>query len=147
VWLWRISDFADLSGRGGLLGSGRWHSLARPLVYLADHPASALLEILVHLEVDRDDLPADYQVLRVECPDDIVFDDANRLPEQWRSDAAATQGLGDRWLDRQSSALLRVPSAIVPYTWNWLLNPIHRDAARVRTAETIRVSFDPRLFQ
>jgi RES domain-containing protein len=106
-----------------------------------------LLEILVHLEVDRDDLPADYQVLRVECPDDIVFDDANRLPEQWRSDAAATQGLGDRWLDRQSSALLRVPSAIVPYTWNWLLNPIHRDAARVRTAETIRVSFDPRLFQ
>ncbi|MBX9826554.1 MAG: RES family NAD+ phosphorylase [Xanthobacteraceae bacterium] len=144
--LWRISDFADLSGQGGLLRGARWHSRPRPLVYLADHPASALLEVLIHMEVDRDDLPEDYQLLAVECPDGIRFDDAGDLPEQWPSDQTVTQGVGDRWLDRAPSVLLRVPSAIVPYTWNWLFNPNHQDAGRVQIAEAIRVSFDPRLF-
>ena len=43
--LWRISDFADLAGEGGLLVSGRWHSRGRRIVYLSDHPATALIEI------------------------------------------------------------------------------------------------------
>jgi RES domain-containing protein len=146
VRLWRISDFADLMGWGGLMRPARWHAMTRPLVYLADHPASALLEILVHLEVDRDDLPTNYQLIAVECPDDIRFDDTAGLPDDWRSNASATQGIGDRWLVRETSALLRVPSAIVPYTWNWLLNPRHRDAGHLWVTEAIRVSFDPRLF-
>ena len=99
------------------------------------------------MEVDGDDLPSDYQLLAVECPDDVAFDDAGDLPEQWRSDQIVTQGVGDGWLDRESSVLLRVPSAIVPYTWNWLFNPTHQDARRVQVAEAIRVSFDPRLFR
>jgi RES domain-containing protein len=146
VRLWRISDFADLSGQGGLLRAARWHSLAHPLVYLADHPASALLEVLVHMEVDRDDMPEDFQLLAVECPDDVAFDDAGNLPEQWRSDRMVTQGVGDRWINHESSPLLRVPSAIVPYSWNWLFKPDHRDAGRIQIAEAIRVVFDPRLF-
>ena len=144
--LWRISDFADLSGRGGLLRAARWHSRAHLLVYLADHPASALLEVMVHMEVDRDDLPADYQLLAVECPDNVAFDDAGELPGRWRSDQTVTQDVGDRWINRESSALLRVPSAIVPYTWNWLFNPSHRDAGRVQIVEAIGVAIDPRLF-
>ena len=48
--LWRISNYADLSGAGdGLLAAGRWHTRGRRIVYLADHPASALLEMLVHM--------------------------------------------------------------------------------------------------
>ena len=61
--LWRISNYADLSGGGGLRAGGRWHSLGRKIVYLADHPSSALLEMLVHM--DRDLIPATYQLLRV----------------------------------------------------------------------------------
>jgi len=45
--LWRISNYADLSGAGGLQAAGRWHTRGKRIVYLADHPASALLEMLV----------------------------------------------------------------------------------------------------
>src|SRR5262245_54027979 len=121
--LWRISNFADLSGEGGLLASGRWHSRGRRVVYLSDHPASALLEVLVHFEVDVADLPVAYQLLAVDFPSeasDIVAMDA--LPPDWRTNVAATRGVGDRWLDAGSTPLLRVPSAIVPQAFNYLLN-------------------------
>ena len=55
--LWRISNRASLSGDGGLLASARWHSRGKRIVYLADHPASALLEVIVHLEVKAENMP------------------------------------------------------------------------------------------
>ena len=69
--LWRISNHASLSGDGGLYASGRWHTRGRRVVYLADHPASALLEVMVHLEIDAEDLPTHYQLLGVEVPDGL----------------------------------------------------------------------------
>ena len=68
--LWRISDHADLTGEGGLLASGRWHSRGSRIVYLADHPASALVEVLVHLEVESEDIPSSYQLVAVDLSDD-----------------------------------------------------------------------------
>ncbi len=144
--LWRISDFADLTGQGGFLGSARWHSVARPLVYLADHPASALLEVIAHMEVDAADLPSSYQLLAVDVPDDVAFDIAAMLSADWREDEDTTRSMGNRWLEQGRTALFQVPSAIVPYTWNWLLNPRHADAGRARIVEAIRVAFDPLLF-
>lgn len=70
--LWRISNYADLSGIGGLRAAGRWHSRGRRIVYLADHPSSAMLEMLVHM--DRDDIPRTYQLLRASVPEDIVVE-------------------------------------------------------------------------
>jgi RES domain-containing protein len=148
VRLWRISDFADLSGEGGLRGAARWHSLGRRIVYLVDHPASALVEVLVHLEIDVEDLPADYQLLAVDVPDDAVSDTVRiaDLPVDWRRNLSVTRARGDRWLAERRTALLRVPSAVTPFTWNWLLNPLHADVDRARIAETVRVPFDLRLF-
>jgi RES domain-containing protein len=146
VRLWRISDFDDLSGQGALLRSARWHSVARPLVYLADHPASALLEVLVHMEVDDGDWPNSYQLLAVDIPDGTEFDDAPALSTDWRANPDETHQIGNRWLAEARTALLRVPSVIVPYTWNWLLNPHHTDAKLARIAEVVRATFDPRLF-
>ena len=53
--LWRISAYADLSGTGGLRVSGRWHQAGRPVVYAATSPPGAMLEVLVHLEIDPED--------------------------------------------------------------------------------------------
>lgn len=69
--LWRISKFADLSGRGGLLADGRWHRKGIPVVYCCDHPSTALLEILVHMNRWR--IPPSFQLLRIECPDDVTI--------------------------------------------------------------------------
>jgi RES domain-containing protein len=46
--LWRISRHRDLSGAGGMRAAGRWHEAGRPVVYLAESPAAALLEVCVH---------------------------------------------------------------------------------------------------
>ena len=146
--LWRISEHADLSGEGGLRFSGRWHSRGSRIVYLSDHPASALVESLVHLEIDREDVPDSYQLLAVDIPDDFHFAsiEEKQLNAQWRAQLAETRALGDRWLRDDQAALLRVPSALVPFASNWLLNPAHADTARVRVAEIIRALFDRRLF-
>ena len=145
--LWRISNHASLSGDGGLYASGRWHTRGRRVVYLADHPASALVEIMVHLEIDAEDLPTHYQLLGVEVPDGIamVHIDETALPEGWRGNVALTRARGDTWLSENAAALLRVPSAIVPESANYLLNPAHPDAARIGIASAIRAAFDPRL--
>lgn len=143
--LWRISNHASLSGEGGLYASGRWHARGRRVVYLADHPASALLETMVHLEIDAEDLPTHYQLLGVDVPDDLAVSPIGELPQDWRQRTDATRGLGDTWLRDAPTALLRVPSAIVPDASNYLLNPAHADAARVTLASTARAAFDPRL--
>ncbi|MCL6706072.1 RES family NAD+ phosphorylase [Pseudomonas sp. R2.Fl] len=67
--LWRISKFADLTGRGGLLVDGRWHRKGSPVVYCCDHPSTALLEVLVHM--DRARIPSSYRLLQLEVPDEI----------------------------------------------------------------------------
>ncbi|MBB5049845.1 RES domain-containing protein [Rhodopseudomonas rhenobacensis] len=143
--MWRISNYADLSGLGGLRASGRWHTRGKRIVYLADHPASALLEMLVHM--DRDLLPASYRLLRVVVPETIAIErmDADALRQDWRDYPATTRDLGDQWLDRASSALLQVPSVIVPQAWNVLLNPAHPGAGAITIAEIIEAPFDPRL--
>jgi RES domain-containing protein len=146
--LWRISAHADLSGDGGLLASGRWHRRGRRIVYLTDHPASALVEVLVHLEVDPEDLPENYRLLGIDIPDDVAFHpiEVDEFAE-WRDIPDFTETLGEFWLNLNHTALARVPSAIVPATVNWLLNPAHPEAAKARIAEAIPVAFDRRLFR
>ena len=118
----RISNYQDLSGIGGLRAAGRWHSQGKRIVYLADHSSSALLEMLVHM--DRDLIPPTYQLLRIAVPSDLKMEavDTKQLPVNWRTETMASREIGDRWLDRSTSALLQVPSAIAQGQ-NFLLNP------------------------
>lgn len=145
--LWRISDHADLSGSGGLLASGRWHSRGRKVVYLSDHPASALLEILVQLEIDPEDIPSAYQLLAIDISDEVRLAsvEGDDLPPDWREKVGATRALGDQWLAETRTVRLRVPSALVPFGFNWLVNPGHADVVKVAVAEIIRAPLDPRL--
>jgi RES domain-containing protein len=143
--LWRISNHASLSGEGGLHASGRWHTRGRRVVYLADHPASALLEVMVRLEIDAEDLPTHYQLLGIEVPDDIAITTLTGLPDDWREQTALTRARGDEWLRARGGVLLRVPSAIVPNAENYLLNPAHIGGTRISIAAAARAAFDPRL--
>lgn len=142
--LWRISNYADLSGRGGLLAPGRWHRQGIPVVYCCDHPSTALLEILV--QVDLHQVPRDFQLLKIHCPDDIeVFDIGIDHTEITRT--SLTRDRGSEWLERNASCLLRVPSAIMPEAANILINPRHSDASRLTIEKTIRYPFDSRLLR
>jgi RES domain-containing protein len=148
--LWRISNYADLKGIGGLRAPGRWHFAGRPVVYLAEHPAGALLETLVHQEIrSTADLPDTYRLLRVEVTDEVAIAELSEsfLPDNWREDASYTQSAGSEWLESESTALLKVPSAVMPYAYNYILNPAHADVVNIKIEMVIDVQHDPRILR
>jgi len=126
--LWRISNHLSLAGEGGLRASGRWHTRGRRVVYCAQSAAAALLEALVHLEIEIDRLPRQYRLLKLVAPDDLRMErvSPDALPRNWVTRTDLTRPIGDDWLQRGAAPLLSVPSAIVPETFNVLLNPRSR---------------------
>lgn len=149
MFLWRISNHVGLDGRGGLLASARWHTQGRPIVYLAASPAGALVEVLVNLELDAARLPGNYTMLKAEAPDDIPVRrvEVGSLPSIWISDVTVSRSIGDEWLACGEAALLEVPSAILPDTWNALLNPQHPDAGRIKVVWQRAYPYDRRFFK
>ena len=143
--LWRVSNYTDLSGAGGTLVSGRWHSIGRPILYTAEHPAAAILEMLAHM--DRGEIPASYQMLEIEVDDDASVQavDGARLPRGWKTSVAASRAIGDAWLSAGASLLLSVPSVLAPKSTNVLINPRHPDMGKVRVANAERLDLDQRL--
>ena len=127
---------------------GRWHFRGRRVVYCAQSPAAALLEILVHFEIDIQNLPVRYRLLKIEALDDVPVErvSVDDLPANWPQ-TEVTRELGERWLVKGSTALLSVPSAIVPETFNILLNPAHQDAKRIVVVQTGEHAIDPRLLK
>jgi RES domain-containing protein len=148
--LWRISNYIDLSGEGARSASARWHTEGRLVVYLAESPASALLERIVHLtdKYEDGDLPVIYQLLKVSVPEEYASKSLNALaPMDWRERTEFTRSIGDTWLESRETPLARVPSAIVPHTWNYLLNPEHPEAKQLQIVESTKERFDNRLFR
>ncbi|MGC2324248.1 MAG: RES family NAD+ phosphorylase, partial [Terriglobales bacterium] len=125
----------------------RWHSAGHSIVYLAESPAGALLEALVHLELPPDAYPARYGLVKAEAPDDISLRTLGRaeLTGDWMRNLILTRTMGDEWLISRSTVLLRVPSVIVPETFNILLNPAHPHASRVRVLWHAEYPWDERL--
>jgi RES domain-containing protein len=142
IHAWRIcrEPHADLRGEGAKRSGGRWNSPGQPVVYLSEHPALAALEVLVHLLDGSIDLvPDDYVLLEVALPDEpptLI----ETLPDEQRA-------AGDRWLRSATTAVLRVPSVIIPSTTNLLLNPLHPSSASARIVSTEPFAFDDRLLR
>lgn len=145
--LWRISNHENLSGAGGLRSGGRWHSKGVPIVYMAESAALALLETLVHFEARLEDLPSHYKLLKVDYSSEEGLSDLalDTLPEHWTQDQNITRTIGDEWLAAQYSALLKVPSAVVPQSFNYLFNPRHASAGAATIASVSTHPFDTRL--
>ncbi|WP_420239885.1 RES family NAD+ phosphorylase [Telmatobacter bradus] len=145
---WRISNHTDLSGEGGRYASSRWHSRGSRIVFLAESPAAALCEVLVHLECDMEAIPDSHTLLKISAPDALPVHliDPTELSD-WHSNERGTRSLGDGWLRSCATVLARVPSAVVPYTWNYLLNPAHPEALQLQIVESCREKCDSRLFR
>ena len=144
--LWRISNYENLDGFGGLRACGRWHTKGRRILYCAMHPATALLEMLVHLELDLEDMPDTYRLLEIEIPDTVSNEilSPTILKADWRTTLQVTRTIGDAWLTKNHTALLTVPSAIVPAE-NVLLNPLHPQASAASIVSIVTHPLDARL--
>jgi RES domain-containing protein len=150
--LWRLTKMkhvaAALDGEGARLVGGRWNSAGRRAVYLSEHLSLAALEVLVH--ANKANLP-EHAAIALEVPNDLAVHapSLSELPSNWRDRDApqSTREFGDAWLERGTEALLRVPSVVVPDEANYLLNPIHPDAARIVRQTVASFQFDPRLLK
>jgi RES domain-containing protein len=115
------------------------------VVYASATLSLALVETLVHLPAGV--LPA-YAAQPVEFDEALlaVLGDAD-LPADWRAGPppASTRAIGDEWVRAGRTAVLRVPSVVVPLECNYVFNPRHPDFARVSVGVPIAFPFDPRL--
>lgn len=148
--LWRISKHNDLGGIGGEKADARWHTgvPGKRIVYLAEHPAVALIETLVNISGIPEAFPRRFQLLRIEADSSVDIEiPAEELPDSWQSNQTLTRRLGDEWLHSEKTALFRVPSVPSPHSFNYLLNPRHSDARNVRIVESTWLPYDQRLFK
>lgn len=139
--IWRISNYADLSGIGGTYAAGRWNHLGRRIVYCAAHPALAMLELLVHF--DPEDLPDTYQLLEIDVPDALVFEQAD-LPSDWEDDPAISRDAFEAFCDLGDAPVLSVPSIIMPHCQNFLINPLHANHSKLAIVSAETHLLDPR---
>jgi RES domain-containing protein len=133
-------------GKGARRYGGRWNSPGTPLVYTSATRALAALELLVHLQASE--LLATYVLIEATFEAALVERlEPVRLPRNWRAfpSRVGLQEIGDRWAAERRSAVLEVPSAVVPAESNFLLNPLHRDFAKIAVGGSSRFVFDPRL--
>lgn len=139
-------EASAMSGHGARIAGGRWNPPGWLAVYLAESRALDALEILVH--APREVLGLEWRNFTVEVPDECIETvPDSRLPQDWRSlpSSPSARRFGEQWLQEHRSLALRVPSAIIPEESTLILNPLHRDAAKIRVSTPIAFHFDPRI--
>ena len=155
--LWRIAaDTAtyaadDMSGGGAKSTGGRWNAVAHAVVYTSITRALACLETVVHLNASG--LPLNRYLVEVLVPNAVWAaarrEDATTVPVGWDAEPASLTSIdfGTGWIAGVSSALLVLPSVIVPEEFNVLINPTHPDAAGITARKVRKWTYDPRLLK
>lgn len=153
--IWRIAtdtptyEADDLTGAGAKSTGGRWNAAGDPVVYASETQALACLETIVHLNAGG--LPLNRYLVSLTIPAAVWVhaktETPGSLPVGWDADPAgrASIAFGTSWLRSTASALLRVPSVIVPDEYNVLINPIHPDSLAITAIKLRKWLYDPRL--
>ncbi len=117
----------ELSGKGAALSGNRWNSKGTELIYCADSRALAMAEVAVHLSLSI--LPKDYVMVEIDIPGYISISTLSKedLLAHWSSfpHLLDTQQIGDGFVAERKNCVLKVPSAVVPGDFNFLINPYH----------------------
>lgn len=126
---WRISAFTGITGIGGHYTDGRWHTRPRHVLYAAEHPALAALEVMAHMRLSLANIPVTLRLIAIDVAEGALQSPRPSLPRGWQANRPTTQALGNQWLDGGEALLLPLPSAVMPHAWNLLLNPSHPQAS------------------
>ena len=153
--VWRIATDTltytseDLSGAGAKATGGRWNSKGNAILYCASSIALATLETVVHLSAAG--LPLNRYLVQIDIPDNLWVKrqplSAQSAQVGWDDLPAGMVSIqaGDAWLASQASAVLEVPSIIVPEELNILINPLHSDSQTITAKKIRKWLYDPRL--
>ena len=135
-------------GSGAALEGARWNSPGRVLIYASEHYATTILEKLVH--AGRTQLPGAHHAAAIDIPDDLPLEvfDPDAVSGWDAEESAAARGYGDQWHAAGRTAVLVVPSIPgQPVERNFVINPAHPDAARIRVGPSFDVVWDGRFFR
>ena len=139
---------SDLSGKGAEKVGGRWNSVGVPIVYTSESRALATAEVAVHISLSN--IPTDYRIISIEIPDDSIFiPELKILPTDWADipPKDESQKYGDRFVDEGKYLTMKVPSAVIPGDFNYLINSRHKDIGLVEIKDITSYLFDRRLFK
>ena len=132
------------SGEGAKKYGGRWNSPGIPMVYTSDSIALATLEIYIHMDHQSDFgkfviFPARFDTALVTEPENI--------PPGWDTYPVSDVSMkfGDAWAKQGKTPVLKVPSAVVPFEFNYILNPLHPDFEQIQIKESFPYFLDTRL--
>jgi RES domain-containing protein len=151
VRVWRIASAAHAAfdGEGARRYGSRWTPRGIPAVFTSATLSLAALERFVHTDSDLE--PTDLLAIPVEIRDDIGIDavDVETLPTGWRTFPAppTLAAIGEQWFRASSTPVLSVPSVVIPHERNFVLNPAHREFAKIVIGRSEPFSFDPRMWK
>ena len=150
---WRIDKeryvATSFNGLGAAVDGGRWNSAGIRVIYASEHLAMAAQEKYVHLPKP---VPARWRFVKFRIEFGTVRMqrlDPAKVPAGWQNSppSALTQAIGDAWVQSGATAILAVPSVIIPEETNFLLNPAHPDFARITVSAPEPFVFDLRVAQ
>ncbi|HVS52142.1 MAG TPA: RES family NAD+ phosphorylase [Opitutaceae bacterium] len=150
IVLWRLCaqhrEPWAFTGEGSARRGGRWNPPGVRVIYCAESRSLAALEVLVNVDQPARLFLTAWIMVPAVASAELVEKPA-RVPENWRDTphSAATQAFGAAWVRERRSAVLRVPSTVVPGEFNYLINPLHPDFKRVKIGKPERFTFDARL--
>ncbi|MDC9530303.1 RES family NAD+ phosphorylase [Pseudoalteromonas sp. Angola-7] len=123
-----------LSGLGGMVAEGRWHYAGAPIVYTASTRSLGMLERLVN--DSQEILKENLSVVIIQIPDTLKVKRLveGELPSGWNAYpyAADTQSIGSDFLMSNEAAVLQVPSSLCVEEYNFIINPEHPDASKIK---------------
>jgi RES domain-containing protein len=151
--IWRITSAKyaakAFDGEGARLYGGRWNHAGSAVVYCSTSLSLAALEYFVHLEPGL--APPHLVAVAAAVPAGLPADTlaSASLPAKWRAYPAPERlkDLGTIWLRANRTAILFVPSSVIPHEMNVLLNPAHPDFLKIQPQEAQPFSFDPRIWK
>lgn len=134
--IYRISNFVELDGAGGLLSDGRWHREGVEIIYTSEHQALCLLEWIANKNKTSTTIPHQYQRIDIQFRNDILVKEINEadLGIGWQANKELTQSKGMEWLESNSTLFLKVPSSLIHDAYNYLINPKHQDIERLASS-------------
>jgi RES domain-containing protein len=139
---------AAFDGEGAFKFGGRWNSRGKRLVYVAESISLAILEMIVHFQDQS--LISSYSYIEATFDKSLVVSiSSSKLPKNWQESPPPykVQKLGDEWAKNIASAVLQIPSAIIPSESNYLINPNHEDFVKISIGKPQNLAFDERLLK
>jgi RES domain-containing protein len=124
---------------------GRWNSPGNKVIYAAESIPLAFLETMIRRQgVGFSD---QFRILFIDVPDKTSISriDEKHLDPNWRESIPICQEEGDTWYREAKTLLLKVPSSVMPYSYNYLLNMQHAGSRLVKLQAITELMPDKRI--